>query len=114
MRAARRIAAAAARGELDSEAITPEVFAGCLDTAGIPDPDLVIRTSGELRLSNFLLWQAAYSELVFLPCYWPDFTPRASRRGARANMPPASGASAASPRRERRSCQRVPTGRRAG
>ena len=45
-----------------------------LDTAGIPDPDLVIRTSGEMRLSNFLLWQAAYSELVFLPCYWPDFS----------------------------------------
>ncbi|TIW76885.1 MAG: undecaprenyl diphosphate synthase family protein, partial [Mesorhizobium sp.] len=44
-----------------------------LDTQGIPDPELVIRTSGELRLSNFLLWQAAYSELVFLPCYWPDF-----------------------------------------
>ena len=41
----------------------------------MPDPDLVIRTSGELRLSNFLLWQAAYSELVFLPCYWPDFGP---------------------------------------
>ena len=50
------------------------MFAGYLDTAGIPDPDLVIRTSGELRLSNFLLWQAAYSEFVFLPCYWPDFS----------------------------------------
>ena len=45
-----------------------------LDTAGIPDPDLVIRTSGELRLSNFLPWQAAYSEFVFLPCFWPDFS----------------------------------------
>ena len=54
--------------------VTPEVFAGFLDTAGIPDPDLVIRTSGELRLSNFLPWQAAYSELVFLPCFWPDFS----------------------------------------
>ena len=54
--------------------MTPEVFADYLDTAGIPDPDLVIRTSGELRLSNFLLWQAAYSEFVFLPCYWPDFS----------------------------------------
>ena len=61
-------------GELDAAALTPEVFANFLDTAGIPDPDLVIRTSGEQRLSNFLLWQAAYSELVFLPCYWPDFT----------------------------------------
>ena len=74
VRAARRIAAAAVRGEVESEAITPDLFAACLDTVGIPDPDLVIRTSGELRLSNFLLWQAAYSELLFLPCYWPDFT----------------------------------------
>ena len=46
-----------------------------LDTADIPDPDLIIRTSGEMRLSNFLLWQAAYSEFMFLPCYWPDFRP---------------------------------------
>jgi undecaprenyl diphosphate synthase len=44
-----------------------------LDTAGIPDPDLIIRTSGEQRLSNFLMWQAAYSEFVFLPIHWPDF-----------------------------------------
>jgi undecaprenyl diphosphate synthase len=73
-RAARRIAEAALRGELKSEAVTPEFFAGYLDTAGIPDPDLVIRTSGEQRMSNFLPWQSAYSELVFLPCYWPDFT----------------------------------------
>ena len=63
-----------ARGALESEAVTPEVFAEFLDTAGIPDPDLVIRTSGEMRMSNFLPWQAAYSELVFMPCYWPDFT----------------------------------------
>ncbi|WP_256752810.1 isoprenyl transferase [Mesorhizobium sp. Mes31] len=74
VRTARKLASAVARGELDSEAITAESFAGCLDTQGIPDPELVIRTSGELRLSNFLLWQAAYSELVFLPCYWPDFS----------------------------------------
>jgi undecaprenyl diphosphate synthase len=74
VRTARKLAAAVARGEIDSEAITAESFAGSLDTAGIPDPELVIRTSGELRLSNFLLWQAAYSELVFLPCYWPDFS----------------------------------------
>jgi undecaprenyl diphosphate synthase len=74
VRATRRIAQAAARGELPSETITPEVFAGFLDTSGIPDPDLVIRTSGEQRMSNFLPWQAAYSELVFLSCYWPDFT----------------------------------------
>ncbi|PWJ89098.1 MULTISPECIES: isoprenyl transferase [Mesorhizobium] len=74
VRTAQKLASAVARGELDSEAITAESFAGALDTHGIPDPELVIRTSGELRLSNFLLWQAAYSELVFLPCYWPDFS----------------------------------------
>jgi len=74
VRAASRIAAATMRGELDAGALTPEVFAGFLDTAGIPDPDLVIRTSGEQRMSNFLPWQSAYSELVFLPCYWPEFT----------------------------------------
>ena len=73
VRAARRIADAAARGELPGEDVTPEIFARFLDTAGIPDPDLVIRTSGEQRMSNFLPWQSAYSELVFLPCYWPDF-----------------------------------------
>ena len=74
VRAARRIADAAARGDLPGDAVTPEIFARYLDTAGIPDPDLVIRTSGEQRMSNFLPWQSAYSELVFLPCYWPDFT----------------------------------------
>ena len=73
VRAGRRIAEAVAAGELAADAVTHELFAEHLDTAGIPDPDLVIRTSGELRLSNFLLWQAAYSEFVFLPCYWPDF-----------------------------------------
>ena len=50
-----------------------EIFASCLDTAGIPDPDLIIRTSGELRLSNFLLWQAAYAEFYFSDVLWPDF-----------------------------------------
>ncbi|MES0154287.1 isoprenyl transferase [Mesorhizobium sp. M0018] len=74
VRTARKLAAAVARGEIESEAITADSFASSLDTEGIPDPELVIRTSGELRLSNFLLWQAAYSELVFLPCYWPDFS----------------------------------------
>jgi undecaprenyl diphosphate synthase len=74
VRAARKLALEAARGEIEVEAITAERFAASLDTADIPDPELVIRTSGELRLSNFLLWQAAYSELVFLPCYWPDFS----------------------------------------
>jgi len=72
-RAAGKLAAAVSEGRMTPEAITPELLGDYLDTAGIPDPDLVIRTSGEMRLSNFLLWQAAYSEFVFLPCYWPDF-----------------------------------------
>ena len=60
-------------GELSVGEITPETISSALDTCGLPDPDLLIRTSGELRLSNFLLWQAAYSEFVFLNAYWPDF-----------------------------------------
>jgi undecaprenyl diphosphate synthase len=74
VRTAKKLAQAATRGEIDIDSITADNFSASLDTAGIPDPELVIRTSGELRLSNFLLWQAAYSELVFLPCYWPDFS----------------------------------------
>lgn len=61
-------------GQLDPSEVTVEHFGDYLDTAGIPDPDLIIRTSGEQRLSNFLLWQAAYAEFVFLPCHWPDFS----------------------------------------
>jgi undecaprenyl diphosphate synthase len=72
--AARDLAAAAVRGELDPSAITPEFFAARLQTGGLPDPDLIIRTSGEHRLSNFLLWQSAYAELVFVDTLWPDFT----------------------------------------
>lgn len=72
--AARRIAMDAAAGRIDPRDLTPERFARYLDTDGIPDPDLVIRTSGEMRLSNFLLWQVAYSELVFVDKHWPDFT----------------------------------------
>jgi undecaprenyl diphosphate synthase len=71
--AARDLARAAAAGEIAPEAIDQDIFAARLLTAGIPDPDLVIRTSGEQRLSNFLLWQSAYSELLFLDLYWPDF-----------------------------------------
>ncbi|MGF1591973.1 MAG: isoprenyl transferase [Kiloniellaceae bacterium] len=71
--AARRLAAAVATGELAPEDIDEESFAACLLTAGIPDPDLVIRTSGEQRLSNFLLWQSAYSEFIFVDKLWPDF-----------------------------------------
>lgn len=72
-RAARRLAAKVAAGELRPEDITADSLAGELDTCGLPPLDLVIRTSGEQRLSNFLLWQAAYAELVFLPVLWPDF-----------------------------------------
>ena len=72
-RAARRLAADVAAGRLAVDDISVERFAKALDTADIPDPDLVIRTSGEQRLSNFLLWQAAYAELVFTSVLWPDF-----------------------------------------
>jgi undecaprenyl diphosphate synthase len=61
---------------LPPEALTEENFAGFLATDGIPDPDLLIRTSGERRISNFLLWQVAYSEMLFTPVLWPDFTAR--------------------------------------
>jgi undecaprenyl diphosphate synthase len=71
--AARALAIAAARGQIDPAAIDETAFAARLGTTGIPDPDVIIRTSGEQRLSNFMMWQAAYAELVFLPIYWPDF-----------------------------------------
>ena len=72
-RAAQRIAEKVAKGSLTAAEITMETVSECLDAPDIPDPDLIIRTSGEQRLSNFLLWQSAYSELVFVPTYWPDF-----------------------------------------
>jgi undecaprenyl diphosphate synthase len=72
-RVARQIASAAAAGEIDPTAIDEAVVERHLDTSGLPDPDLIIRTSGELRLSNFLLWQSAYAEFIVLPLYWPDF-----------------------------------------
>lgn len=71
--AARRLARLAAAGELDPETIDLPRFARELATSDIGDPDMIIRTSGEQRLSNFLLWQSAYAELVFLPVLWPDF-----------------------------------------
>jgi len=73
-RAAQRIAEDVKDGRITPEAVTPDRFAEYLDTADLPDPDLLIRTSGELRLSNFLLWQLAYAEFVFVDVYWPDFT----------------------------------------
>ena len=72
-RAARALAREVRAGRLDPEQVTAERLGARLDTAAMPDPDLIIRTSGEQRLSNFLLWQGAYSELVFVPIYWPDF-----------------------------------------
>ncbi len=73
-RAAAALGREFAAGRLDSERLTPEVFAARLDTAGLPDPDIMIRTGGECRISNFLLWQLAYTELYFIPTLWPDFT----------------------------------------
>jgi len=72
-RAARRIAQDVARGILKPEDVTEELIGARLDAADLADPDLIIRTSGEQRRSNVLLWQAAYAELVFTPLYWPDF-----------------------------------------
>jgi undecaprenyl diphosphate synthase len=72
--AVRRIAEDVARGALSPETIDKDLFAGYLETSGLPDPDLLIRTSGEKRLSNFLVWQSAYTEFVFLDVNWPDFT----------------------------------------
>jgi undecaprenyl diphosphate synthase len=74
VRAAQRLACRVRAGELAPEDITQEMLAGHFYTAGIPDPDLIIRTSGEQRISNFLLWQCAYSELLFVDNFWPDFT----------------------------------------
>ncbi len=70
LRATKRILA---EGKLTEDQLTEDVFSSYLDTSGIPDPDLMIRTSGELRISNFLLWQLAYSEFYFTQKYWPDF-----------------------------------------
>lgn len=72
-RATLRIAEAVARGDLKPCDITPDTVADHLDTHDLPDPDLIIRTSGDKRLSNFLIWQAAYAELVFVDTLWPDF-----------------------------------------
>ncbi|MDR6758461.1 undecaprenyl diphosphate synthase [Mycoplana sp. BE70] len=84
-RAMRSIAGDVAAGRLHPADVTPELISARLDTADIPDPDLIIRTSGEERLSNFLLWQAAYSELMFIPDFWPDFS-RATFLDALANF----------------------------
>jgi len=80
-RAAARIVAKIKEGAIDASALNADLIGQNLDAPDLPDPDLIIRTSGEQRLSNFLLWQAAYSELVFVPTYWPDFD-RAALEGA--------------------------------
>ncbi len=72
--AARKIALLASQGQLHPENVDQSYVDNCMTTAGMPDPELLIRTSGEFRLSNFLLWQSAYTELCFLPKLWPDFT----------------------------------------
>jgi undecaprenyl diphosphate synthase len=74
--AARRLAERVATGELDCADIDEQTFGDTLNALDLPDPDLLIRTSGEQRLSNFMLWQLAYTELVFLPVHWPDFDAR--------------------------------------
>ncbi len=74
VRAMKRMAADRDAGKLGIDDITEETFSSYLDTAGIPDPDLLIRTSGEQRLSNYLLWQLAYTEFYFTEVHWPDFT----------------------------------------
>lgn len=73
LRAVRVLAEQVEAGELTAGSIDEASFSACLDTAGIPDPDLLIRTSGEMRISNFLLWQIAYAEMVFSSVLWPDF-----------------------------------------
>ena len=73
-RAAESLCRDAAAGKISPDDITPDLFASRLTTAGIPDPDLLIRTGGDTRLSNYLLYQAAYSELVFTKTYWPDYS----------------------------------------
>ena len=82
--AARRLAAERQRGEIDPQAIDEEALAAELQTDDLPPLDLLIRTSGEDRLSNFLLWQAAYAELLFVDTLWPDFDETGLRRRARA------------------------------
>ncbi len=74
VRAVRKLAGKLQAGELEASAITEQALAECLDTAGLPEPDLLIRTCNEQRISNFLLWQLAYTEFYFTPVPWPDFT----------------------------------------
>jgi len=81
--AARRLANKVLAGEMSVEEIDVAAVSAELDTCEVPDPDLIIRTSGEQRLSNFLMWQAAYAEFVFLPLHWPDFDREAFEKALR-------------------------------
>ncbi len=74
VRATRMIAEKVKKGEVNPDDITEDMISGCLDTKGIPEPDLLIRTCNEQRISNFLLWQLAYTEFYFTPVAWPDFS----------------------------------------
>lgn len=85
-KAARDLALAVKEGRIDPESITPELLGSHLSTEGIPDPDLLIRTSGEQRLSNYLLWQCAYTEFVFVEEYWPDFSRETLQRAVAEYM----------------------------
>ncbi len=73
IKAAQSLARQSVQGDIKPEDIDEEIFSNYLSTRGLPDPDLIIRTSGEYRISNFLLWQSSYSELYFTDCFWPDF-----------------------------------------
>ncbi|MCI8737059.1 MAG: isoprenyl transferase [Lachnospiraceae bacterium] len=83
-RAVKKIARAVKAGEIDPEDITEELISKSLDTAGLPDPDLMIRTSSELRISNYLLWQLAYAEFYFTEVPWPDFDEKELQRAVEA------------------------------
>ena len=80
----KKIARAVKAGEIDPEDITEELISKSLDTAGLPDPDLMIRTSSELRISNYLLWQLAYAEFYFTEVPWPDFDEKELQRAVEA------------------------------
>ena len=84
LQAALQMSRALKEGVLDEASVSEEVLEGFLDTAGLPDPDLLIRTGGELRISNFLLWQSAYSELYFTDLLWPDFDEQAFTKAVEA------------------------------
>ncbi len=86
VRGIRKVAADVKDGALSVDDISEELFSGYLDTAGIPDPDLMIRTSGEQRLSNYLLWQLAYAEFYFTPVAWPDFHEKELKEAVQAYM----------------------------